>query len=89
MKVTDPTVPTSDTYDDTPRSQLEQTIHPNEIRDVTKDVRKFRRHDREKHHQARHQQRAAHVHDTVTVLSPDSGTATLGPAFGSREHVNV
>ena len=28
------------------------------------------------------------VHDTVDVLSPDSGTTALGSAFGSREHIN-
>ena len=30
-----------------------------------------------------------HVHDTVDVLSLDSGTTALGSAFGSREHVNA
>ena len=29
------------------------------------------------------------VHDTVTVLSTDSGTTALGSAFGSREHINA
>ena len=28
----------------------------------------------------------SHVHDTVKVLSPDSGTTALRSAFGSREH---
>ena len=29
------------------------------------------------------------VHDTVTVLSPDSETTALGSAFDSREHINA
>ena len=31
----------------------------------------------------------SYVHDTVDVLSPDSGTTALGSSFGSREHVNA
>ena len=30
-----------------------------------------------------------YVHDTVAVLSSNSGTTALGSAFGSREHINV
>ena len=29
-----------------------------------------------------------YVHDTVDVLTPESGTTGLGSAFGSRDHVN-
>ena len=30
-----------------------------------------------------------YIHDTVTLLSPDSGATSLRSAFGSREHINA
>ena len=29
-----------------------------------------------------------YVHDTVDVLTPESGTTALGSVFGSRKHIN-
>ena len=38
---------------------------------------------------ARQEWDTPYLHDTVDVLTPESGTKALGSAFGSREHINA
>ena len=76
-----PTIPASDTYDDTPRNQMEQPIHrqrhfPNEMRDSpdSQFVRNIRRHDREQ--QSSSSSPTASLHGRTNAKAIEGSTKT-------------